>query len=449
MDLQKIVESAPKEALVEMVVAHCRLDARFRAEVVQRFQSTADDEFQALQAMIEVTISENEDESGDLGWSGTELLAEDLREMLSAAGKRISTGDYDVALKMADFVLETLMTTHDVTWEVSDELEAVPFELAAVVQDLAEQLIADGGSGADWTEKLVNMAVSGGYEYGRDLLESVLPLADEASKELFYAAASKLKQNSVYIEDDFDRVLREQVDRQIYGDEAADGYMYANRDVDAFRRRLISGALARQEFAEAERLCQEPLETEKPLSLRSKADWQKELYKVYEQAGWRPKQEETALELVEAGYMDYYGSAKKLLSEAGKWEGIYPGLLRTLKEVLRPHQYMSWLASENEVDLMMDVLRQHPELVLEFGPQLRESHGEEVSAIAGARVRAEGERASSRSAYRELGLTLAKFAKIAGKEQAVSLLNEIRSAYPRKPALQDELKNAASRILSS
>ena len=107
---------------------------------------------------------------------------------------------------------------------------------------------------------------------------------------------------------------------------------------------------------------------------------------------------------------------------------------------------MEILARENENALLMEHLRVYRDMVFQYGGILACQYGEEIYGMCSAVIRQTAKRIGNRKDYQRLCGLLRSLIEFGGTAAARTLIRELRQAYPRRPALLEELEQAEREI---
>lgn len=133
-------------------------------------------------------------------------------------------------------------------------------------------------------------------------------------------------------------------------------------------------------------------------------------------------------------------SAKDLLTEDGRRQEEYPKFREELKASLPVYTYMEILKGEGEIGLLMEQVRLHPDMVFQYGDALAPQYGDDVFNLCSGAIREASKGISNRRHYQRLCELLQSLIKFGGSRYAQILIHELREAYPRRPALLEELE---------
>lgn len=451
IDIRSLVEKAKKEQLAALVLGHCQEDPRFQSWVLSELEDSGEQELTAIKAIIKDSIRSNK-RQGFIDMRGCDNICADLDDALDQARRRIKRGQCDRGLDIALFVFLTAVklageadsSSGSLGWTVDAALETV--ELAA------NSLARNGEPRGKFVRKILEMAEGpafDGWDHWRyELLRRAAVLADEENEKQFYILLDNLsdrfwetfQDTPRYGYEKEDKVTRYYIMSSAHGTEEARSYLERNLEVDELRLVLIREDMATGNYANAERLCRERLEKEQAEQWVQPSQWQYLLYEIYRDWGRREEHISQARKLALLGDQDFYQTAKDLLTEAGRWQETYPGFLAELKTARPAYEYMEILKLEGEAALLMEQVRLYPETVFQYAGMLARQYAKEVVDLCTAVIRKQSEQVNNRREYRELCGLLDSLARLGGQAEARTLITELRHAYPRRPALLEELR---------
>ena len=134
------------------------------------------------------------------------------------------------------------------------------------------------------------------------------------------------------------------------------------------------------------------------------------------------------------------------MAEDGRWQDAFPQFLAELKTALPAYQYMEILTQEKQTVLLMEQVRVHRDTVFQYGGILASRYGEEICGMCSAEIRQTAKRINNRRDYRDLCALLCSLVDFGGIAEARTLIGELHEAYPRRPALWDEMGRVERRI---
>lgn len=452
VSIQELVERADKKQLASLIVEHCREDKRFQSLVLSELEDSGEQEFAAIKELVRASIRSNTHQHY-IDERGCDAICADLDDCLGKAERRIERGQYSQALEIIQFVLVAGMKLASEADSSSGSLTCTIDSAMGLLGQAARGLVQSGEDRSVWVKKLLKTAadpVFDGWDDSRyDLLQRAAILADTQNESEFYAVLNRLSENRwERFEDDswteqWDKLTRYHVLRAAHGQKDARGYLERNLDVDELCLILVQEEMERGNYANAERLCRERVEQESPekRSMWSRASqWQLLLYDIYRDWGQRDKQIGQARTLAALGERRFYQTAKDLLTEDGRWQEEYPKFREELKASLPVYTYMEILKGEGEIGLLMEQVRLHPDMVFQYGDVLVPQYGDEVFNLCSGAIRKASKGISNRRHYQRLCELLQSLIEFGGSRYAQILIHELREAYPRRPALLEELE---------
>lgn len=458
VSIQQLVERANKEQLAALIVEYCREDKRFQSLVLSELEDSGEQELAAIKELVRASIRSNTHRHY-IDEDGCDAICADLDDCLDKAGRRIGRGQCSQALEIIQFVLVTGMKLASEADSSSGSLTCTIESAMELLEQAARGLAQSGGDRNVWVKKLLKTAtdpVFDGWDDSRyDLLQRASVLVDTHSEGEFFAVLDRLSEKRwEQFEDDSwveqrDKLTRYHVLRAAHGQKDARAYQEKNLDVDELRLILVREEMESGNYANAERLCRERVEQEpqEKRSIWSRASqWQLLLYDIYRDWGQRGKQIEQARALAALGERRFYQTAKDLLTEDGRWQEEYPKFREELKASLPVYTYMEILKGEGETDLLMEQVRLHPDTVFQYGDVLAPQYGDEVFGLCSSEIREASKSISNRKHYQRLCELLYSLIKFGGSRDAQVLIDELYEAYPRRPALLEELERVKRSI---
>ena len=456
ISIRDLVERAEKEQLAELILEHCRKDKRFESQVLSALEDSGEQELASIKQLVRASVRANR-ERGYIDWDSCDTICGDLEDALFKAHRRVERGQCDQALEIALFVLLTGMNLLGEDADESPDLLWRTVDAALETVELAVQSLArSGGERGEWVRRLLDTAQDAAFEDWEDqrfdFLERIAVLADAQNESAFYRALVRLSDrrwerfadSRFYTEQE--ELVRYRIVCAAHGQAAGRAYLEDHVEVDQFRRMLVQEHMEAGDYAGAERLCRERIEKKAPESLSYNYEWQELLYEIYRDWGQREQQIGQARKLALCGYRKFYETTKALLIEDGRWQEAFPQLLTELKTALPARQYMEILAQENEAALLMEQVRVYQDTVFQYGGILASQYGEEICEMCSAVIRQTAKRIDNRRDYHNLCELLCSLVDFGGIAAAQTLIAELHQAYPRRPALWDEMERVERRI---
>ena len=220
---------------------------------------------------------------------------------------------------------------------------------------------------------------------------------------------------------------------------AANAYLNQHLDVPELRKRAIELALAEGRDGDAMELAEEGERINHNLP-GLVTQWRQLRYEAARRSGRTDVQTIVALAEVRSGNFSYYRKLKSLCS-ADDWPTVYANLLRDLdrEDWYSASLYTKILVEEGETAKLMAFVQKNPATIEEYAGYLGKAYPDEVARLFRHHILGIAAHASSRGHYQDICVRIRHMARAGACQQADDLVEELRVAYPRKPAFQEEL----------
>ena len=386
--------------------------------------------------------------SGMIEYYGCIAVTNEWIHILEEAGKSAEHGEHTFAYSVAALIQINLAklasSADDSAGGITDARSYVDDVLGKVCSG-----VDYGSADAEFIflqaiKDSQNKAFNGWDEFAYDLLQPIARLATAKTVGKLYAVLDefnvKLSRKEYYswhLESDC--LARLAAITAVDGAEAAGKFIDSNLKYDGVRRIAIRNANESGNYARAEQLCRDKVNSSERDYHWTK-EWYTLLFEVYERAGDNEKQAELAEDLL-VGKWDthYYAVLKRLLTEKGAWDAKYPTLLAALGSSMPYNSYMYVLSKENETRKLLEEVKKHPNCVFDYGKQLAAEYPSETYAICLDEIRKRAAEADNRIKYRKVCGIIKKLYGFGGVAEADGVIAELKEKYPRRLAMIEEL----------
>ena len=448
------IAEIPGTVLRKFVTDYARRDEAFENEL--KFAVGFPDEKKELAAVkeqIKIAVRAGT-HRGYIDWRGCDNICAKLDELLKYAQKRLERGYLNSAYQVIDTVLQKAMYLASYADSSNGSVtQTVGFaeELLQAVCDKAAET-ADKRLQNKFFEKLLRLAkkkcFNGWSENVYTILRIAAKVADKKSAVKLMSFLDTMRtQNS----SDYDNVCSKfviiELTEKLEGHDAARKLLYEDLTQDDFRREAYNWAMTEKDWPEAIRLCQDKLSQMTETFEKSK--WLERMANACKSGGERGLLEETLKELVLCGQTEYYDQYKSLLQEDGTWEQEYPAFRDSWYTKLFPSQSMPLLIKENETALLMDAAEKNPSSIVDYGKFLVKVYPQRVYCLFKKLINSEEKRAQNRQDYRRICMLTKKLHELGGTVLALEVLDQLSQKYPHRPAMQEEIQKARSKIVCS
>ena len=168
--------------------------------------------------------------------------------------------------------------------------------------------------------------------------------------------------------------------------------------------------------------------------------WKRIRYDAYKKLSLKAEQARLAKELLFDGNFEYYQELKALNIEDETT--FYSKLKTSLKNDQRwqaKNMYVKLIEQEQDSEEIMAYVKENPAYIVKYAELLKGNYPDEVVVLYRNHIRAVAKDSSKRSAYQDVCALIRRYKKIAGKDDATELVNELLILYKRRPAFVDEL----------
>jgi hypothetical protein len=455
-ELSVLLNETPKEKLAQIIHEKADSDNNYRLELFSKLgKPRTDEELAQIKDDIRTSVRRNT-HSGSIGYKDCNNICGDMDSVLKTAKERMDEGSALFAFEVALFITHNCVklasgsdsSSGMLTMTMADALELVDYSCrilsqtgdAAMQKTCYEKLckeslhkVYDGWG--EWNYKLLRSSVYLITDINVGKLKTVL---DE-----LHARYEKSEYMRYIITDEM--LTRLEIIQKLEGDTAARKFINENLEIDKFRELAVRDDIKNNNYENAEKLCLEKKESK--ISIYAKPPvWWHLLYEIYEKSGNASKQRKTALELLLLGDLKFYDELKRLLTDDGIWETQYKSLLENLKNNLPYHMYMQILDTEDELRLLFEEVKMHPETIFSYGIKLAPKYPDAIYSLYKYAIDDMAAEADDRGKYRKVCGALKELWNAGGTDTAMSIIDFYIANFKRRPAMLDELDNLKTKL---
>ena len=432
--MRKLLEELNRDKLLDFLEEYAQSDAKFANALNVRFRKPEyGEELRKIENKIDIALSGASDYRSHDSWG---CISVDTGDIIEEIKQRTDQGHTQLAFAETELLYRKLLENFEYQGEckISDEAE----HCLDIMSKIADNAVS-AEDGEYIFEHCIELSqLEDGKDYGADYEDKLLAIAVkfvtlENRAELEQALAQF---DSGWRGEAF-KLIRLELVRKFDGEKAANDFVAENLCFPKIREIAFDKAVSRKDFTEGARLCLDALSTES----RSYgiSPWLYKLLTVYEMMENTEKMVETSQQILFAGDLEYYDKLKSLLMEQKIWDNSYLALLNECASKLHYQQYMDILSKESEYVLLLEQLKMHMDQIYRFGELLAKHYPSDICEIFVMQIKQEAEAAHKREMYRGVCHHILMFTKAEYQAEAADLINELKSAYRRKPAFVDEL----------
>lgn len=167
--------------------------------------------------------------------------------------------------------------------------------------------------------------------------------------------------------------------------------------------------------------------------------WKKIRYDAYKNLLMKKEQMELGKELLIQGDFEYYEDLKGVSDNKKEFYDTLREELKKSKDWRSRDVLIKVIYVENDLNELMEYVRNNKTSIEEHAEKLKDEFYDEVIEIYEDYIKFEAERSSNRSHYKGVCAIIKRYKKIAGKDKAEEIINELKIKYRKKPAFIDEL----------
>ncbi len=452
--LKKNLDRLTKEELISIITEHALDNNKFYNYLIAHYEVSEKTESKTwYKKYLKSYINNAKDRHGFINYRNASEAAEGAFQLITDADIAIKKKQYEKAVYMAQAVIEemahSLEYTDDSDGEAGSAIEDA-FEIlfsvtnvkmpekirkelfAYSLEESGKKFYNDYGS---WQDDFVKLAVLASSS--EDDLRRVLQAVEnniKAESDSKYSSSYRIQELSVVKYDLLVKMKR--------GDEA-EKFFKACLHFSKFRRRALEKAFKKKEYDNVIELAvdgeKKDTAENKPGLVREWKEWRYKIYilkKDYE--GIRKLSYDFLLNYKDFKYYDMY----KKTSDRDSWEDTYEKLKEELKKKSGnsfPMLLADILVKENELPVLLDMLKNHPQNVSLYQKHFLKTNSEDIYKLHLINIRDEAKRADNRKSYRHVCGSIKDLKKIGGKEQSIKIINELKEIYKNRPAFLDEL----------
>jgi hypothetical protein len=292
-----------------------------------------------------------------------------------------------------------------------------------------------------------NKAFEGWPDWAYDLLRSAVYFVDDQKQaRQIYNLFPNLKKSYRPPKDPDEMMITLGIIRRLKGDEAANQFLMENLDLPEFRKIAAEAAIGRQDYALAEKLCQEALTGETGGYYFKPSPWAYFLERIYEATNRIDDLTAIVRSILFKGDTSYFRKLKALYQQQEIWEKEQMPLWQELSVKIGISNYTALLSQEGELDRLLEAVKKDIASIEYYGKKLAAKYPEAAFQIYEEYILKEVGEASDRRKYKRVCSLLKGLAGAGGKTQALELIQRLSRLYPRRPAMLDELEGLRKKL---
>jgi uncharacterized Zn finger protein len=447
--IEEVLSTLPKEELVKIIMAMSAKDATLEKSLIVRYsKGDSEAELAKCAKFMQAVVRKYAGRGGFIEYGKVSAFVDEIGSLLEKVRK---TEDGLLALEIIILLLHESVEAYQYADDSYGDIGGLVSECFEVMEDL---ILGEQFSDSSSKQKLFNRLLKDSddavyddwQEYKIDILRLCAEVADtEALRILLKSRIMAYFNNSTtddyrtYYAETLLHILHRML--VVYGtDTEALQFEEDNSAYASFRKLLIERANKGKNFEKVIALARDGEKSDKGYAGRV-SDWKKIRYDAYKKLSLKTEQARLAKELLFDGNFEYYQELKALNIEDETT--FYSKLKTSLKNDQRwqaKNMYVKLIEQEQDSEGIMAYVKEHPAYIVKYAELLKGNYPDEVVVLYRNHIRAVAKDSSKRSAYQDVCGLIKRYKKIAGKDNATELVNELLLLYKKRRAFVDELQ---------
>ncbi len=447
-EINEVLNNLSKEELISIIGNITKKNVTLKNSLIVRY-SKGDDtqELQKCRKLMESIVRKYIGREGFITYSEIYGFVSEMEDLLE---KVRNTDNTLLALDIAFLVLEEAIEAFQYADDSNGEIDSLVTETIELIREI---IIDNEDLNINQREKIFNKLLKqsdskvfdGWEDYKIDMLRICAQFADV---EVY---RSKLRMKIEYLvnknsSDDYMKFSNESMLRILFEmieeystKEETELFVKNNLEFTFFRGISINKYIKDKNFQKVIEIALEGEKQDKQYAgLVSK--WKKIRYTAYKELSLKDEQEKLAKELLLDGDFEYYKELKELVT--GDEAVFYNSLKQELKKDKGwqgRNMYLKLIEEENDLDEIMEFVKENPRNIEEYAEMLVDKFKDEVVEIYKKHIKSEASSSSNRKNYQQVCGIVKRYKKIAGKKNQEEMVNGLCALYKRRPAFVDEL----------
>ena len=447
-----VLNKLSKEELVNLIIEITNSDMVLKNNILLLYsEDSYEQEIEKCERLIYSIVNKYSRKNGYIEYNETYRFTSEMYIILE---KVRAIEDKLLVLDILFLLLNTLIEAYQYADDSDGSIGGLVDEVFGEIEIIADEKEEyELKLQIDIFNKLLNKSndqiFDGWSNYKIDLLNMCVEFADikECREKLVNTIDKELNENdsdynAKYMNVELSKIMFYIID-MFDSKEKADKFILDNIKYTYFKDIYINKYIDERNFDKVIKLT---FEWEKSDSNNaSETKWKKVRYSTYKELSMENEQIELAKELLFAGNFEYYIELKELMNEDS--EAFYKNLKSELREsektvdrYIKKRIFIKLIEYENDLDEILQLLKELPSRVETYGDRLFGKFPEEVIKAYEIYIKNSASIASKRKDYANVCWKINNYEKFAGKGKVTEIVNELMNLYKKRPAFIDELK---------
>jgi uncharacterized Zn finger protein len=447
--VDELLEKATHDELKQFVREQASQNASFRNLFLSSFvQHNSNESKELYVKQVKAILKAASDRHGFIDWSASRLVGKAVDNLLESARKQIDNCNYRSAVFICTAVMEqmteALQYADDSNGEIGGRVDAAYEMLYNIALEQSSEEIRK--LIIEYCFTSLDKQIYSGWDWHTDILHlAALLLKTEEETERIFKQIDKTQRS------DYEREEAQSIKYEILlktkGENAAEKYFEQNITNPKLRRKAIQKALEKRDFEKAVSLAEDGVRYDLKDSPGLVVEWYDWLLKIAQAQNDSEKIIEYARLLFIDNFMneqDYYSIMKQQVKPE-EWNSFVEAIIKDIKTSKRRYDDISLIASifikEGWWDRLLELVKKSPSLntIDRYEKYLTKNYSKDLIELYANGILNYMENSMGREHYQNACRYIRKVIKMGGKDKANEIVSYLRSEYPQRRALIEEL----------
>ena len=382
-----------------------------------------------------------------IDWHASNKLGKAVDEIIENAHKYVKSQNYAKALPIIFAVIEgmcePLYNSDDSSGSIGGCIDGAVYLLRQTANECSQPDIQRTVFEA--CVKYFKRELYKGFDWYRDFIEIAATLVDNNNDFATIMHLLDQPQDSEYTVKHL-QTVKFKLLKQFKGDAEAERYLETNIANSDLRKQAIELAISKQDYAKAIRLAHDGIENDKIKYPGLVCSWYEYLLKVAQAQKDTPKIIEYARHRLIDNFspeQDYYKILKETV-EPQQWLSFFDGMIEDFKKSKHCSTYSiaDLYVKEEMWDRLFALVNENQtfSFIEHYETYLAENYSDQLSTMYANLILKYMEYNMSRSHYQNACRYIRRMIKLGARTKADKVIAKLRSLYPKRKALMEELE---------
>lgn len=451
--LEEILEKLSPEEMRSYIGEFCGKDKTFRDLFLAQYLHLIQPVTQEIYSkQIRAVLKSASGRYGYIDYAGARQVGNSMYQLYQLAEKAMNAGSWREAMYMGRAIMEEMTIAIERGDDSNGDLGGSIDNGQDILFRIAQEC-TDSGIRSELFEYSIDAyhrELFEGWDWHYNMLDLAIELQkteDEKMRILHYLDQIKPKNDGWDFRYEEAQKQRLKLIRKTEGKIRANDYLEANITNSDFRRELILKAIEEKNYAKAVALAEKGIAADRKDKPGLAAEWKWHLLNVYQLQNDPEKSVELARNLFlysgRFSTKEMYNIMKKYVP-AADWKVFFEQLVA---DRIKSEQWVSFYTIadmytwENQWEKLLSLLIKNPSIdnISHVEKYLAKQYAEQLVDLYSKEIQVFIEKNISRSHYRTACKYIRRMKKLGGQDKTEELIAFLRSTYPQRRALMEEL----------